>query len=180
MPLPGTRRTLRALLTQVDSKLENRFYTWPEPDVKAETWRYNTMKYCQEALYEPSSKLSKETAIKNEFRTSFQYIVEQLLELLGQVSEVDAETTATVRGLVKKATAAWIKMGTQWCRVMIVLPQSSMRVHGERLEKMKQEEGLELVSVAALKRFGNSRGQDMEKCDTITESVIYQVSGKKS
>jgi hypothetical protein len=137
------------------------------------------MKYCQEALYEPSSKLSKETAIKDDFRASFQNVVDLLVGLLGQVSEVDEETVAIIRDLVKKATAAWIKMGTQWCRVVVVLPQSSMKLHIERL-KMAQQDGLELVSVAALKRFGNSRGQEMEKCDTITDSVIFRVGPRKA
>jgi hypothetical protein len=132
----------------------------------AERWRYETIKPCQEALEQPVSDWAPRAKLKKAFKTSLDNIKKELSDTLGRVSNLDESTLQALEDVTEKAAKMGIEMGTQRCRILVVMPGSSLKSQSDRVRKA-QEDFLELVVVPELRRFGNSKGENLDKEETI-------------
>jgi hypothetical protein len=106
-------------------------------------------------------------------------ITERFSEILGKVSNLNEDIAQLLEGIPQKAARMWLEMGTQRCRILVVMPGSNLTSQTERV-KRAQQGFLELVLRAELLRFGNSKGQNLEKKEIIggCEGLTIPVSLK--
>jgi hypothetical protein len=152
----------------VDSHLDNGSYVWPEPSVDAERWRYAAVKECRAALEKPASKWDPRATLKRSFKTSFDALKEELMSRLNEVSSVDDRCLQAVESIIKKAAKMWLDFGTQRCRIMVVVQGSNLKSAQEKIQTARSNT-LKLVVVPELKKFGNSKGQDVDVQETVGE-----------
>lgn len=155
---------------------ENGLYKWPMATWESERWRYETIKNCQEALDQPASEFDSRTKLKRAFKNSIDGIIKRFLDILGKISNMNEDIAQLSAEIPHKAARMWLEMGTQRCRILVVMPGSNLSSQLERV-KSAQQGSLELALRAELLRFGNSKGQNLEKkeiiggCDRITIPV---------
>jgi len=90
---------------------------------------------------------------------------------------VDNDTLQALEDLARKAAKMWLVFGTQRCRILVDMSRSNFKLSTSDRVKKVREGFLELVLVPKLQRFGNSKGQDLDKeekiadCEGVTEQV---------
>jgi hypothetical protein len=90
---------------------------------------------------------------------------------------VDNDTVQALEDLARKAAKMWLVFGTQRCRILVDMSHSNFQLSSSDRIKKVRESFLELVLVPELRRFGNSKGQDLDKeekiagCEGVTEQV---------
>lgn len=146
------------------------FYNWPPPGLDAERWRYETIKRCQEALEQPASKWDPRARLKRDYKNSLDNIQGKLSGALAEVSELENGTIQSLEDICKKAARMWVAMGTQRCRILVVMQGSNITSQSDRVKK-----ALELVITPQLWRCGNSKGQDLQN-----EEIIMGCNGSTS
>jgi hypothetical protein len=142
------------------SQQDNANYIWPEPSIDAERWRYATIKECRAALEKPASEWDPRARLKKGFKTSIDALKKELTSALGEVSNLDKSRVQTADSIVMKAAKMWLEFGMQRCRILVVVQGSNLKSTEEKIQRAKGA-ALELVVVPQLKRFGNSKGQDV-------------------
>jgi hypothetical protein len=100
-----------------------------------------------------------------------------LSETIGKVYDVDNNTAQALEDVARKAAKMWLGFGTQRCRILVDMSRSNLKSpSSDRIRKVRGS-SLELVVVPELRRFGNSKGQDLDKeekiagCEGITDRV---------
>ena len=161
-PLP----LLWSALISADSQLDNGSYTWPEPSIDAERWRYATIKECRAALEKAASELDPRARVRKGFKSSLDALKQKLTSTLEEVSNLDKSSVQAAESIVKKAAKMWLEFGMQRCRILVIVQGSSLKSAEERIQRA-QEATLKLVMVPELKRFGNSKGQDVHIEETV-------------
>jgi len=153
------------LLILIDIQGDGELYVWPKPSLEVERWRYEAVKNCQEALTQQSSEWDPRAKLKRAFQDSQENVRKHLADMIGKVTPLEEDTTQNLDGISQKAAKMWLEMGSQRCRILIVIPCSIAPQH-VRVEQAL-EGSLELVKDAGLQRFGNSKGQHLEKKEII-------------
>jgi hypothetical protein len=120
------------------------------------------MKPLHDALKKPASKHDARAKIKQGFETTLNNIQEELLEMLKRVARLDQTALTKWDNIPKRAAEVWIAMGTQRCRLRVIIPGGELTDQADRARKAK-EEGLQLVISPELRRYGDPRGQDLGK-----------------
>lgn len=95
-----------------------------------------------------------------------------------KVSDLDNDTVQALEDVSRKAAKIWIEFNTQRCRILVDMSCSSLKLtSSDKLRKVR-ESSLELVVVPPLRRFGNSKGQDLDKEEKIAgcEGTIERLS----
>jgi hypothetical protein len=149
-----------------DSQLDNGCYIWPKPSIDAERWRYATIKECRAALEKPVSEWDPWARLKKGFKTSLDALTQELTSTLGEVSNLDESSVQAAGSIIKKAAKMWLEFGMQRCRILVIVRGSNLKSAEERIQRA-QEATLKLVLVPELKRFGNSKGQDVHVAETV-------------
>lgn len=72
--------------------------------------------------------------------------------------------------IVMKAVNMWLEFGMQRCRILVVMQGPKLRSIGEKI-RTAHGETLELIVRPELKRFGNSKGQDVHIEETVEDCV---------
>jgi hypothetical protein len=100
-----------------------------------------------------------------------------LTSTLGEVSTLDKSSAQAAESIIRKAAKMWLEFGMQRCRIFVTVQGSNLKSAGERIQRA-QEATLELVVVPELKRFGNSKGQDVHIEETVGDcnGEIVEVS----
>src|SRR5207244_3752705 len=93
-------------------------------------------------------------------KTSIDALEKELTSALGEVSNLDKSRVQTADSIVMKAAKMWLEFGMQRCRILVVVQGSNLKSTEEKIQRAKGA-ALELVVVPQLKRFGNSKGQDV-------------------
>jgi hypothetical protein len=96
--------------------------------------------------------------------------------MLGKVSKLDQKALVAWNAIPKKAADMWIEMGTQRCRLVVVIPNGALTSQAARAKKAR-EDGLELIIKPELRRYGDSKGQDLSKMETMVKSEGSVVRG---
>jgi hypothetical protein len=126
---------------------------------------------------QPTSEYDPRYKLKKGFESSIDKIQRDLSETIGKVSDVDKDTVRTLEDLARKAAKMWLEFNTQRCRILVDMSGSSLKLpSSDRIRKLR-ESSLKMVVVPPLKRYGNSKGQDLHKeekivgCEGTTEIV---------
>ena len=110
--------------------------------------------------WDPRAKLKKG------FKTSIDALRKAWMSTLGEVANLDKSSIQAMERMTIKAANMWLEFGMQRCRILVVLQGSNLKSAEERIQRA-QDDILELVVVPALKRFGNSKGQDLHIKETV-------------
>jgi hypothetical protein len=144
-----------------DSQLDNGSYTWPKPEMETERWRYVTIKECRAALRQPlPSEWDPRAKLTKGFKTSIDALRKELTSTVGEVANLDKYSVMAMERMTIKAANVWHEFGMERGRILVVVRGSNLKSAEERIQRA-QEDTLEPVVVPVLKRFGNSKGQDL-------------------
>lgn len=146
-------------------------YNWPAPTLDSERWRYNSMTPCQEALTKPVSDVDAMTKIKFGYEDTLERTKEELLAMLGMVADLGEEDIESWGEIPRKAADMWISMGTQRCRLIVVIPGGEISSQEDRARQARVE-GLELVIKPELRRYGDSKGQDLGRVEEMAMGEV--------
>jgi hypothetical protein len=150
-----------------DSRLDNGSYTWPKPEMETERWRYVTIKECRAALRQAlPSEWDPRAKLKKGFKTSIDALRKEFTSTLSEVANLDKSSVQAMEKMTMKAANMWLEFGMQRCRILVVLQGSNLKSAEERIQRA-QEKTLELAVVPELKRFGNSKGQNLHIEETV-------------
>lgn len=153
-------------LIKADSQLDNGSYTWPKPEMETERWRYVTIKECRAALRQPvPSEWDPRAKLKRGFKTCIDALRKEFTSTLGEVANLDKSSVQAIERMTIKAASMWLEFGMQRCRILVVVQGSNLKSAEERIQRA-QENTLKLVVVPELKKFGNSKGQDLNVEET--------------
>jgi hypothetical protein len=158
-------------LTDPATEFDNGFYIWPEPTVNSERWRYNAIIASKEAVEANMSPIDPRVNVRKGFRASLKTIREELAKQLGKYSDLTEETRELIKDVPLTAARLWLAMGTQRCRLLVVMPGSTLTTAKERAHRAKDDE-LKLNLRPQLWRCGNVKGQNLEEKTLFSEGDI--------
>lgn len=119
-------------------------------------------------MEKPASEWDPRARLKKSFKTSLDGVKKDLTTMLGEVCNLDKNSVHAAESIVMKAVKIWLEFGSQRCRILVVMQGSSLKTIGERIQRAR-EDTLELVVKPELKRFGNSKGQDVHVEETVED-----------
>jgi hypothetical protein len=133
---------------------------WPRPTPRSEQWRYVTVREWLDSL-EPGRQSTAKQAWVEDYESTLDSTTEELLDVVHQVSDMDRDsrTVKQVKDIVQHAAMFWLKMGSQRCRIRVLLPNMGDS-GGEYLPTS-------LVAKPELRRTGNFLGLDLDGTDEI-------------
>jgi hypothetical protein len=148
----------RSPLIAADPRFDNGFYTWPEPRIEAERWRYVNIKECHTALrMRVASELDYRAKLKKSFKCSLEKLRESMWKKMGEVVEYKRENVQAMEQMTIKAVNMWLEFGEQRCRILAIENQPNGAVIDGRVNKE-----VDLLVRPQLKRYGKSNGQDLD------------------
>ncbi len=135
--------------------------------METERWRYVTIKECRAALRKPvPSEWDPRAKLKREFKTSIDALRKEMASTIGELVALDKGDIQTLEKVTIKAVNVWLELEMQRCRIFLEVPASKLKSAEEKVQKV-HEGSLELVMVPALKRFGNSKGLDLNVVEIV-------------
>jgi hypothetical protein len=165
-------------LIGTDPQWTNAFYTWPPPTLQAERWRYETIKSCKEVVKHPVSKFDARAKLKEGFSVSLEKSKSELLKALSNVSPHQEDLKEFVEQLPLTAARLWIDMNTQRCRFYFVLRGTSLRASKDGIKKA-QGDSLDTNLQLELRKYGDSKGQDLEIFETLKKVITQKILTSK-
>ena len=85
---------------------------------------------------------------------------------------MDKGDVQAAEGIIIKAAKMWLEFGIQRCRILVIVQGSNLKSAKEMIQRARGAP-LELVVVPKLKRFGNSKGQDIQ-----IEEIVASCDGE--
>lgn len=167
-------------LTVPDTEADNVEYIWPKPGMETERWRYVTVKEARAALKQPTSEWDPRAKPKKGFKISIEALRSDFAAMLGDVVTLDKRNIQAIEKLTIKAANMWLEFGMQRCRLLVVFQGSNLNSAEAKIQAA-EEDSLELVVVPELKRFGNSKGQELNRSEIVAgcEGEIVEVSTQR-
>ena len=160
----------RALIL-ADLTFDNGSYVWPKPGMVTERWRYVTIRECRAALKKPvPSEWDPRAKLKKESKTSNDTLKKEMVSAIGELAALDKGDIQALEKMAIKAVNIWLELEMQRCRIFVEVPGLKLKSAEERVKRV-HEGSLELVMVPALKRFGNSKGLDLNVIETVGRCV---------
>lgn len=123
-------------------------------------------------MEKPVSEWDPRARLRRGFKDSLNALKQELTSTLGEVSTLDKSSAQAVESIIRKAAKMWLEFGMQRCRIFVTVQGSNLKSAGERIQRAR-EATLELVVVPELKRFGNSKGQDVH-----IEEIVGDCNGE--
>jgi hypothetical protein len=161
--------------------LEDDAYTWPDPSVDTERWRYVTVKECREALTQAlPSEWDPRARLKKGFKKSTDALKEELKSVLGSIAGLGRSDEQLVDKIAGKSARMWLEFGVQRCRVLVVMNGSNLAFAEDKVQRAK-EGTWRLIVVPALKRIGNAKGLDLDTdhATSICEGEVFEASMRR-
>lgn len=141
--------------------------------METERWRYVNVKECRAALRQPvPSEWDPRAKLKKGFKTSMDALREEFTSTLGKMANLEKSNVQAMDKIVKRAANMWLEFGMQRCRILVALEGSNLKSAEDKIQRA-QEDTLELVVVPELKRFGNSKGEELH-----TEATVGGCDGE--
>jgi hypothetical protein len=135
--------------------------------METERWRYVTIKECRAALRKPvPSELDPRTKLKRGYITSIDILKEEMVSSIGELVDLDNDDKQAMEKMIKNASKFWLELEMQRCRIFVEMQGSKLKSAEERVQRA-YEGTLQLVIVPALKRFGDSKGLDLNVKETV-------------
>ena len=152
-----------------DNSLDNGVFVWPKPRMETERWRYVTIRECRAALRQPvPSQWDPRAKLKKGFQTTIEDLKKEMTSTLGELVTLDEDSIQSLEKMAMRAARTWLEFALQYCRIVVVVQGSNLSTTEEKVQKAQQD-GLELVMVPELKRFGTSKGENLNTMETIGE-----------
>lgn len=137
--------------------------------METERWRYVTIRECRAALRQPvPSQWDPRAKLKKGFQTTIEDLKREMTSTIGELVTLDKNSIQSLEKIAMRAARTWLEFGLQRCRIMVVVQGSNLSMAEEKVQKAQQD-GLELVIVPELKRFGTSNGENLNTVETIGE-----------
>jgi hypothetical protein len=127
---------------------------WPEPEFKAERWRYEKIEEMKQ-MDGPGNKKQRRQAFE-------QHIKDTANRIESLISKVTSDFNSDIiKNMVELAADLWLEIGTQRCRILITIPLETAEnlLEGKR----KESASVELIVKPKIVRFGNAAGEDLNK-----------------
>jgi hypothetical protein len=169
------------LTVEIAKDLDNGEYCWPKPGVETERWRYITVRECRAALRQPvPSQWDPRAKLKKGFQASVEQVRKEITTAIGEVALLDKSSVQALEKMTARAARIWLEFGVQRCRIVIVVAGSNL-TEVEAKRQNTREDGLDLVMIPKVKRFGNSKGEGLDTEETIAgrEGETVRVVEKK-
>ena len=153
---------------------------WPKPTQRSEQWRYVTIRELLESLEQPSGQSTIKQKWKADYESTLKSATEDILDVVRDVSYSDADNKIVkgISDIVQLAANFWLKMGSQRCRIIVILPNlRDDAADGRRREHLPRE----LVAQPELRRIGNFLGQQLDNIEEVVGecySDIHDLSGR--
>jgi len=151
---------------------------WPKPTQLSEKWRYVTIRACLESIGQPNSQSTPKQQQKADYESTVNSATDDILTVVKDVSFSDenSKTVKEIRDIVRLAADFWLKMGSQRCRIIVMLPNlGDDMVDGKRREHLPKQ----LVVQPELRRIGNFLGQQLDNINDVVgecHSDIHDLS----
>jgi hypothetical protein len=162
-------------LITTDSNWANMFYTWPEPSIESEEWRYKTIVSCKDAIEKKTSQLDTRAVVKREFRMSVLEVQEELFEVLGGFGKLDKDTNDFIHDIPLTAARLWLNMCTQHSRLFLVMLGSEVQSASD-LVSLVHKDKLCLNLQPELRKYGGTNGQQLESEAVLVPGSIETLS----
>ena len=141
---------------------EDEVYSWPLPGVKAERWRYMTIKECREALTKPvPSHIDPRARLKKCFMRSRDGLISALKAFLSDIVDLGPSDMQTIEHLSRKAVSTWLDFQMHRCRIVIRLKGPETESVEEKIS-LAQKSSSVLTVTPLLGRHGNVKGVELE------------------
>ena len=153
---------------------------WPKPTQRSEEWRYVTIREWSESVEQPGSQSTTKQKQKADYESTLDSAAGDILHVVSDVShsDEDSKTVKEIRGIVQLAANFWLKMGSQRCRIIVMLPNlDDDAADGRRREHLPRK----LVAQPELRRIGNFLGQQLDSIDEVVGecySDIHDLGGR--
>ncbi|KAK5163263.1 uncharacterized protein LTR77_010849 [Saxophila tyrrhenica] len=145
----------------------NESYNWPAPGIKAERWRYFTMKECREILPQKAlSAYDRRGLLKTGFITSVESLATEMRSELSNVADFTDSHQQLVKSLSVEAATTWLDFETYRCRIMVRLTGSAISSAEEKVAQAK-EGMLTFTRLPSVGRYGTVEGVELENFTTI-------------
>jgi hypothetical protein len=150
-------------------------FTYPHPTPKTEKWRYENMLVCKEALsqvYDPKHKIQSSY---KEWLADTQHDLEAAIANVAAPEAVLARSTEC-QAIILEAAKMWVDFGKERYRIVMAMPSD---IQSEITKKRDQDHDIELLVEPELVRFGNSKGEELQRPEQrVTEpSKSYVLRG---
>ena len=133
-----------------------------------------------ESLEQPSSQSTTKQKGKADYEWTLNSATDDMRDVVRKVSysDEDSKTVKEIRDIMQLAAKFWLKMGSQRCRIIVVLPNpGDVAADGRRREHLPGT----LVAQPELRRIGNFLGQQLDSIDEVVGgcySDIHDLSGR--
>lgn len=166
----------------VDNELDNGQYVWPKPQMETERWRYITIRECKAALRQKlPSQFDPRAKLKKDFQTSIERLRKGTVAALEDLVVLDKGNLQLLDKMTMKAARTWLDFELQRCRVVVLVQGSNKRDVAAK-EQRTRADGLALVMVPKLMRFGNSKGEGLDTKETIAgrEGEVVRIGRERN
>ena len=102
-------------------------------------------------------------------QNSLSLIKKELQKVIEKVTDVDDRILQKLDGIATAATDMWINMGMQRCRLMVVMPNVNLELSPVDRIREARDGSLKLMKRPELRRFGNSKGENLDTVATVTD-----------
>jgi hypothetical protein len=123
-----------------------------------------------------TSELDPRAKVKKAFRSSVIAIRKELTEVLGAFSHLDDDTADFIHELPLTAASMWLEMGTQRCRLFVVMLGSEIGSVKDRVHHLNEDHELDLNLKPELLKYGDAKGQQLETKATLCEGSTATLS----
>jgi uncharacterized protein YbaA (DUF1428 family) len=138
--------------------------------MKTERWRYITIRECRAALQKPiPSPYDPLAKPRKDFQDSIKTIKEELITAVGGLVTLNQTNIQDLEKMAMRAARTWLEFGLQRYRVIVQMPGDKIKSVKRKVERL--DNGLALVVVPRLERFGNAKGEDLDEKEIIGELV---------
>lgn len=126
-----------------------------------ERWRYVTVAECRASLRKPvPSPYDERVRLKKGFKVSSDALKQEMRAEIGALATLTEQDLESMQKTIMEAINFWLECGMQLHRILIELPGSKLESAQERVKQLRQGP-LQLTVVPILKRYGNSKGIDL-------------------
>lgn len=158
-------------LTETDATFDNSLYTWPALGMETERWRYVTVAECRASLRKPvPSQYDPRIRLKKGFKITHDALKKDLRSEIGALAVLSEQDGQNLDRTIMDAINFWLECAMQRYRILIEVSGSKLETARERVNCLRQGP-LELAVVPMLKRYGNSKGIDLNIGETVAGFV---------
>ncbi|KAF4627181.1 hypothetical protein G7Y89_g10975 [Cudoniella acicularis] len=130
----------------------------PRPTKASETWRYEEIKKCAEAIGQSLTERDAYFNVKQDYESSLADVIDDILHELRRVAPVNIREEQRVGDLVKNAGKLWLDVGQQRFRVYLLMSKSNDPPVRSRPDFL-DDGTLHLVLVPELRRIVYQQGE---------------------